>query len=164
MSVDQLFTKTALMSLISDGVAKEAFTFCPEDGSPPVVYDVTAIREWCRRADVDKAPIYNIGLDQITPFVRQHRDTEQTRVDALPYDSWRFDPGIFILMKDGSHLMIDGHHRALRREKEGCTDMRFYMVEEQYAIHPNENWRHTKEFGIDWGEKDIVDGKLVPRG
>lgn len=164
MSVDQLFTKTALMSLIVQGVAKEAFTFCPDDGSKPLVYDVTAMREWCRRVDADKAPIVNISLSQITPFVREHRDTEQARVVALPYDSWRFDPGIFLLMKDGSHLMIDGHHRALRREIEGKTDMLFYMVEEQYAIHPSDDWHHTKEFGIDWGQKDIVNGKLVPRG
>lgn len=153
-----LVTKTQLMAPVLAGLQHECF-----EHSEAGLFDVTAMRQWLHRVDAEKALVAHVPLSEIVDHIRAHRVTMEERVATLPEDSWREDPGIFIVLntRNGEeHLMIDGHHRALRREREGFTYMHFYMVPEEYAIRPRPGW--TKNPFVDWGD-EVVGGRIVKR-
>lgn len=123
------------------------------------VFDITAMREWA----VINCKSVLVPLNLIVPFVRTNRVTELERIKSLPDESWKTDPGMFIeIEKHGkvSHLMIDGHHRALRRFDEGEEDMLNYIVPMKFAIRPSAGW--IKDPRVDWGD-ELKDGKIIRR-
>lgn len=150
----KLISKSELMCRVIEGGARECF-----EHSECGTFDVTAMREW---AAANLQPV-SVRLSDINPFIRTNRVTEEKRVMGLPEDSWKHDPGMFLLLGEGddiTHLMIDGHHRALRREIEGETCMLCYVVPTAEAKRPQEGW--FKDTHADWGD-NFVDGKIVKR-
>lgn len=152
-------TKTRLMSLIASGMAREIFSHS-EQGD----FDVTGMREAAERALYhDKCEIVNIDLSQLLGHIMESRVTEPERVMSLPESAWQDDPGLIIYYpEDNSHLMIDGHHRAMRRNVEGKTTMMFYLLQPKDIIRPDYSRPH---FRPDWGSKivDPATGKIRER-
>lgn len=150
-----LMSKTAHMKLISSGRTHECFNHS-EQG----LIDVTVLREQCKAGKFG-AP-YDIGLDQVIPFIHEHRVFELDRVKELDEESWRNDPGIFVILYERcgiSHMMIDGTHRALRRRLEGLDGMLFYMVHQEHIVRPEPGFVQL----TDWGDEVLKDGKIVKR-
>lgn len=134
MNGPAVVSKTDIMRLVESGRCHECF-----EHEHLGLFDVTAIREAIRRDEIS-FKLLCVGMDQIAPFVRENRVTESARVQALPWTSYESDPGIFIEIPDGSSLMVDGHHRALRREAEGIDHMYFYFIPLDAAIRPSNAW------------------------
>lgn len=151
-----LLTKTETMKLISAGRIHENF-----EHSEQGLIDVTAMREQCKAGKF--GPPLEIGLDQIIPFIHEHRVFELDRVKELDAESWQHDPGIFVIVYERcgiSHLMIDGTHRALRRRLEGLDMMLFYMIPQEHIIRPAPGFVQL----TDWGDSILQGGKIVKRG
>lgn len=147
-------TKSELMSRVNAGAEHECFEHSEEG-----IFDVTLMRMW---AMAHLKPVL-VPLEDMVPFILSTRDTEPARVFELPEDSWRHDPGLAVEYPGDppQHLMIDGHHRALRRAAEGLKDMPMFIIPQAGIIRPRPGW------GInpftDWGGKVMKDGKLVDR-
>ncbi len=152
----KLITKEELMRLVIYGEHHECF-----DHEHYGTFDITETR---KMVEILGGHLQAVSLDQIVPFIREQRVTEEARIDGLHEDSWKHDPGIFLVVgeTDGvpDVVMVDGHHRALRREKEGCEDMQMWFIPIENAIRPQEGWAHDKS--IDWGDK-IENGKIIKR-
>lgn len=152
-------SKDDIMRHVIEGPGRESFEHSTEGR-----FDVTGTRHLLHG---DRIPWMqqDVPLSEICDFLRANRVFDPRRVDSLDEASWRYDPGIFVIIPepggDISHLMIDGTHRALRREKEGMETMAFYFVELRYAQHPGQNW--TPHPFLDWGDQ-LIDGKIVKRG
>jgi len=152
-------TKGQLMAQVFSGHQRECFTHSDEG-----TFDISAMRAALpAQLPHDSA---DVSLSQIIPFLAEHRVVEQARVQELSDWSWREDPGIFLVIppKGGegvTHLMVDGHHRAVRRHLEGMEDMRFYFVQLKDALRPAFGW--VANPFVDWGDP-IIDGRIVRRG
>lgn len=144
-------SKSYLMSRVAKGLNHECFNHSEAGG-----FDVTRIREKAREMG---GQIVLIGLEDIIHHIYTSRDTEPARVMQLTEESWRDDPGIFIELKEEngsvSHLMIDGHHRALRRAIEGLETMRVWLIPFSEAMRPSALWipspHHT------WGDEKFME-------
>lgn len=140
--------KETIMAPVVAGYAHEAFTHETEG-----TFDVTEMREWIKG---HPELLITVELSNLIGFIKENRVTDDHRIRTLPESSWRDDPGIAIECDDGSMLMIDGHHRALRRELEGLHVMEIYAVPMKDAIRPQAGYMR----GPDWGDP-IVDGKII---
>lgn len=152
-----IVTKAQLMQAVIAGHQRECFEHSTEG-----IFDVTAMRDGLASGTIPGELVY-IAMECIAPFVRENRVTEQARIDSLDEASWKLDPAIFIhIVNNGeeSHLMIDGHHRALRREKEGFDSMPCWIVEKEHAVRPAPGW--VQNPFVDWGDA-LVDGRIVKR-
>lgn len=150
-----MMTKTELAIRIAAGLGRESFEHSTEG-----TFDITALRA----VAVERGDLWTVSLGQIVPHIHTNREVCLERVKSLPDESWKSDPVIFLVIERGgetSHLMVDGHHRALRRHQEGLTDVAAYMVPIELAPRPQRGWgRHA---AFNWGEKEVVGDKLVPR-
>lgn len=150
-----LMSKSDNMKLISAGRVHETF-----EHSEQGLIDVTVLRQQCKDGKFG-AP-YDVGLDQVVPFIHQSRVFEMERVEELDEESWRNDPGIFVILRDPSgisHMLIDGTHRALRRRLEGLDGMLFYVVPQEHIVRPKPGFMQL----TDWGDSVLKDGKIVKR-
>lgn len=134
MNSPRVISKTEVMQLVASGRTRECF-----EHEQLGLFDVTAMRRAIKENEIS-FKLLCVGLDQVVPFVRANRETEPARVQELTWESYENDPGIFIEIPDGSSLMVDGHHRALRREAEGMDHMFFYFIPLDQAIRPSEGW------------------------
>lgn len=153
----KIITKAELMSLVINRGLHECF-----EHSEFGTFDVSAMREWCVE-NLDKCEIGAFSLSEVIPHIHTNRVTDAHRVMTLPDRSWQEDPAIFLVVKGEdhpTHVMIDGHHRALRRGIEGEADMVAFFVPIELAIRPEAGW--VKNPFFDWGDK-IENGKVVPR-
>jgi hypothetical protein len=150
-----LISKSELMLPVFRGEAHECF-----EHSELGIFDVTMTRAWAE----NNAEVMVVDLSDIVPFILTNRVTEPSRVMQLSEASWRSDPGLILYTEEpnGSHehVVIDGHHRALRRNAEGETTMGFYVLPLNRAVRPSYGW--TKQSNVDWGD-EIIDGKIVKR-
>lgn len=149
------------MARVMSGHERECFEHSTEG-----IFDITRMREFIKCRKIQGA-LCSVDLGQIIPFMEKNRVIDMERVQELDRRSWRDDPGIFIVLKednDGSGptvLMVDGHHRAMRRYLEGFHTIRMWFIREEHATRPEPGWaRNTR---IDWGD-EIIDGKVVKRG
>jgi hypothetical protein len=152
-----LITKTQLMASVVAGLRHESF-----EHSIDGLFDITAMRQKCAAEELGERAI--LPLDGIIPFIRENRVIEMQRVLALDYESWKNDPGMFIVESYDdagvpTGIMVDGHHRAIRRQLEGEMEMVVWMVPKDKAIRPGANWMRHPD---DWGDA-IIDGKIVKR-
>lgn len=149
-------TKSELAAAVAAGLGRESFEHSEEG-----IFDITALREIAPKVGVR----LTVGLWQILPHLATSREVCMNRVRELPEASWRNDPAIFLVFTNGdeeTHLMVDGHHRAQRRHLEGLEDLPAYFVPATLAPRPPPGWGRRAD--LDWGEKEMVNGKLVPRG
>ena len=150
-------TKSGIMDLVARGLAHESFEHT-EYG----LFDVTEMR--LRAQGLGER--HTVDLMMIIPHLSgDEREIDMSRVRSLDYHSWMHDPAMFIQIgeTDGvpDVIMIDGHHRAMRRRLEGLSDIDAWLIPIGRAIRPNMN---EMVRGPEWGEKEIKNGKLVPRG
>lgn len=150
-------TKNQLSALVAAGLSRECF-----EHSIHGHFDVTRMREGLQTG-VIPSDVVSLPISLLLPHVRESRVTEESRWRALPLKSWMDDPGIIVLEPDTSGpgrpdwtVMIDGHHRLLRRHFE-CKDyMSFHMVRVEYAIRPDPRFVQV----FDWGDP-MIDGKII---
>lgn len=93
-------------------------------------FHVSEMREICRFRPEWVCPV---DLAQLYPFVKVSRVVEDQRVKDLTQEEID-TPGLIVCCPDGTHLMIDGAHRATRRFRDGEQIMRFYFIPFQEAI------------------------------
>jgi hypothetical protein len=151
-------TKTELMALVATGRVQEAFTH--------TIYGTFNITQM-RKATADGiAERVMVPLYEINPFIRVQRVTEPSRIADLTVEQWRDDPGLGFDTPDG-FVMLDGHHRALRREMEGMTHMHLWRFpyELMSSFFPAPGYIKPAEFDkrFDWGDP-IVNGKIIRGG
>lgn len=151
-----IVSKNQLMSLVASGRCHECF-----EHSEIGLFDITDMR--ARASELGELAV--LSLEDITPFVVENRVIDDGRVKDLSETSWKNDPGIMIVLKRDSAgvptvVMVDGHHRSIRRYIEGLVDMQMWMIPIEKALRPSEGW--VKNPYIDWGDQ-IIDGKIVPR-
>ena len=144
-------SKLQMMSMVLKAIHHESF-----EHSTMGVFDVTLTRAWA----IDNLEPVLVYLKDIIPFIMENRVTEPARVMQLKDVSWRVDPGITIQTGPDEYLMIDGHHRALRRNIEGEEDMLMYIVPLDKAIRPAPGW--VRRDDVDWGDP-IING-VIQRG
>lgn len=147
-----LLTKTQLMHWIAEGMGHEAFSH-DELGN----LDITLMR--FKTVDIGMIPMV-VDLKSLCDNIRQWRVYEWDRVLELDDFSWRRDPGILVRVGNGNHVLVDGSHRALRREMEGEVDMLMWEFTRETVVKQGKDW--TENHGVDWGDA-IVDGKIVKR-
>lgn len=144
-------SKTELMNFVAAGKGHESF-----EHSACGVFDITVMRELSLMlSTAGQVQKFEVPLDNICDFIRSSRDTEEARIGELAEESWRSDPGLVITMPDGTSLIIDGHHRALRREREGEQYMRFFawpLALVDLFGRPAQNWGRPP--GVEWGDPD----------
>lgn len=149
-------TKTQVMEYVIRGITRECFT---HDGQG--IFDVTAMRQ---RAHII-GELHSVYLEDIIPFILTERVIDEERVRTLSDASWQQDPAMCVVIPEQgggvSHLMIDGHHRAMRRHLEGMDSIDMWMIPLTYVLRPEPGWEQHP--ALDWGDK-IVDGKIVRRG
>lgn len=152
-------TKASLMRAIAQGLAQEIFSHA-ELGE----FNVTLMRAAAERMLYEnRVEIVHVALDQIIGHIMTDRVTEPARVMGLGTESWEDDPGLIVHYEsDNSHLLIDGHHRAMRRNAEGKETMPFFLLKEKDIIRPDYRRPHWKP---DWGDKiiDPITGKVRER-
>lgn len=154
---DPLMSKSALMALVARGHANECFEHADAGR-----FDVTAMR----KAAPFLGELICVSLTDIVPHIRSERVTEDARVRELGPISWQDDPGLAVYGHFGKsdvveHLIIDGHHRALRRMREGLKDMMIWQIPIERALRPNDAL-FAKRPGYDWGD-ELRDGKIFRR-
>ncbi|QRE00214.1 hypothetical protein [Burkholderia phage BCSR5] len=139
-------TKTELMALIAasnDGM-HESF-----EHETSGIFDITEMRAW---AKTNLEPVA-VEIAQVLPALLECRYYDTQRVLELSADSWQNDPGLVVQYDDGSHLVIDGIHRTIRRAMAGETLMPMYLVPEAHIIRPDDSeWGRGEEIGIAWGD------------
>jgi len=140
------------MCRIIAGECREAFSHSTYGD-----FDITALREYARN---HLELLCNVDLAPIVEFVLKSRVYDESRVSELSAASWQFDPGLLLQLDDGTHLFIDGTHRAIRRMREGLDSMALYMIPFNTAPRLLPDW--IKDPKVDWGD-DIVDGEIVKR-
>lgn len=150
-------TKSGVMDLVARGLAHESFEHTQHG-----LFDVTEMR--LHAPELGEKHL--IDLAMVIPHLQgDEREVDMSRVRSLDPHSWLYDPAMFIQIgeTDGvpDVIMVDGHHRAMRRHLEGLTDMEAWLIPIDKVIRPN---MEAMIRGPEWGEKEIKDGKLVPRG
>jgi len=122
------------------------------------IFDISGMRIAIAKGSIPHQRV-QVDMSSLLGHTMANRDICMDRVNELSNESWLFDPGIILHCKDGTHCLIDGSHRLIRRAQEGRTTMNFFMVEEMDALRPDLN-NYIDAF--DWG-KELKDGKLIPR-
>lgn len=110
-------TKDQHAAIVAAGGARECF-----DHDLYGRFDVTAMR---MAVDTGVAEKIMVPIYAFIDYVKEKRIACPDRVNNLTEAQWRGDPGLGFDTPDG-FFMVDGTHRSLRREKEGCTHMEFW--------------------------------------
>lgn len=157
--------KSQLAKLVAKGRVHESFVH-----STCGTFDITLMREFAQKnvrfsadGEVRESEVELVLLtinEEVKQFIMQSRDVEEERIMELSEESWDRDPIMGVHYPDGTTLLIDGHHRILRRLIEGKTDVIAYMFKPEQIIRPQTGWGDMK--GVEWGNKTFVDGELVP--
>lgn len=152
-------TKNEIAALVAQGKGRECFEHSTEG-----IFDITALREMIAARKVPFTE-HTVALADIVPHILASREVCEERIGSLSEASWKYHQIIFLECPGAegvTHLMVDGHHRAIRRHREGLTTVQAFMVPLAHAPRPNPGW--GKVPWANWGVKDIIDGKLVSRG
>jgi muconolactone delta-isomerase len=151
----QIVKKSELVELVRRGLVHESF-----EHSHIGVFDITVMRDFhALLAPMGVIKPINTPLAPLCDHIRAARDFEPARIDELSAYSWNADPGIIVLLPSGESVIIDGTHRALRREREGLKTMRFYSW--PLAIADQVGRPDTSKFGdipgVEWGTPGFLD-------
>lgn len=65
--------------------------------------------------------------EQVYDLCMVHRGVEENKVSALKPSQLR-EPGYGVLLEDNSFVMVDGHHRLVRRWRGGVRVMDFFVT------------------------------------
>jgi hypothetical protein len=148
-----VISKSELMARVIHGREHECF-----EHSECGFFDITLMREWAKKHGVR----ITVGTADMVPHIHESRDYDPERVLELPDESWKNDPPLAVALNDGTHLLIDGAHRILRRHAEGYKNTDILVLTEEEIIRPGPGW--SKQEAVDWGTKEIgPDGELVDR-
>lgn len=159
MTTPPLMTKTALMARVIAGHNLECF-----EHSHWGMINITAMRALAQSGGALDYVL--IPLNLICDHIRATRVIEEQRILDLGEGSWRQDPVMFLVNESPEvpggleHTMIDGHHRALRAEREGMAEIHAYVFHHTSIIRPPRGW--GKRADMDWGD-DYVNGQIVKR-
>jgi hypothetical protein len=120
------------MERVAAGHERERFVH-PVEG----IFDITGMRQSIKAGG--EGDLRSVDLDLVVEFIKENRTIDMQRVHELDTVSWRDDPGIFVVLKpdtDGTGatvLMVDGHHRAMRRHLEGFHTTWMWFIDEKHA-------------------------------
>lgn len=148
--------KSTLMTLVTAGLSHECF-----EHSIHGHFDVTLMREAIRLGTIPYETVQT-PVDYLVKHIKESRVVEESRWMHLPFKSWYDDPGIAVITPDDQGgiwtIMIDGHHRAMRRQFECKELMVLHLVPLEAAIRPAPSLRQI----ADWGDP-MVNGKIIRR-
>lgn len=147
----ELHKKSDLMKNVVRGIGREVFEHSEEG-----VFDVTAMRQYCTR--IGLKPVL-LEVAAILPYIKETRVHEMSRVYELSAYDCRNDPALGVEYPDGTHLYIDGTHRALRLDILGVLHQPLWLLKESEIIRPD---LRLHSMG-DWGD-EFKDGKIIKRG
>lgn len=152
-------TKQDLIPLIHSGALVETFDMHTE--GKHWVFDISAMRQMIQREPKRWELCSTDITESILRIIRDQREVCPERLRALTEVDLA-DPCILLACDDGTHLMIDGHHRVVARHLKGLRDYEFYNV--PFADAPQLDPRLYELGRIEWGELDPgADGRsMVP--
>lgn len=132
----------------------ETFSFRDSAGKQ-THFAIGELRRWLKKAN---GPIVTMeipeGFDQV---LIQQRGAEQEIADKLPEEALS-DPVIFAMWPTGTHVLLDGAHRALVHYQRGSRELKAYML-------PQAIWEEfVIEFPIDLNMDRIMElpGSFIP--
>lgn len=80
--------------------------------------------------------------EKIAAYFRTHRGVEDARLQRLSDDFKAYDPIMFACMPDGTHLLVDGHHRYVKAAALGAEHIKAVLV-------PEPIWREFQIAGLE---------------
>lgn len=154
-------TKSQVARLVAQGLARETFQHVTLGH-----FDVTALRAL---VEVEFTEIMRCSYEAISiaggvemgavAYLTQNREVDQARCAELTCEQLD-EPLIFLLCPPGSngdgetHLLVDGIHRLVQRDRIGCFEFRFRMVPLDRAPRVDLG----DDASIAWGDLDLVPG------
>lgn len=141
-------TKTELSARVKEANAGEVF-----EHSELGWFNISEMREMLRYFP---EWICQVDIKALLPQVGGSNVWAEERVKSLTDEECE-EPGIVIVDFDGTHVLADGIHRLIRRERNGEQIMRFYFCPVEHAIRldPVIVALHTALLGSslapDWG-------------
>jgi hypothetical protein len=96
-----------------------------EDGKQ-TTFAVTRLREHCR--EHERCFLFSVEASQAEHFI-EHCGIEQARLDRLTQATLE-DPVLIVRWYDDTYLLVDGHHRYVKRHQLGLTECAGYVVED----------------------------------
>lgn len=144
------------MGKVVSGHEHECFTD-PAEGT----FDITGLRQLIRIKAIP-GELRSVDIDPIIAYidgttVKPGVTIDHSRVWQLGPESWRDDPGIFVVLKESKDkgidkgsdtrtvLMVDGHHRAVRRHLEGFHTIWMWFIHEEHVVRPTTGCVHDKD-------------------
>jgi hypothetical protein len=158
-------TKSQFSVLIASGRCLETCLLKPFDGSPEIVFNVTAMRKMFERGRY-KIKKYAI-TDAVIKAASYNREVDPIRVVELTENQWKNDPAILVVwetkINDENKTVfvqaeiIDGSHRIMRRSVEKLDFFIAYEVPiaKAITIDPNDpNFHHEQNL---WGSNNFIE-------
>lgn len=145
-------SKLEFMQDVFAGLAEETLVFVPDDGGPSRVYNVTELRRrlyapgYIPHVDGELVCAY---MEDVAPFLMARRVWDPSRLASLTDDDLR-DPPIALSQPDGTMVVVDGTHRAIRLHQLGASTIDIMVVPDHLAPRAQPGpLTVTRE---DWGE------------
>lgn len=157
-------TKAEVMERVIKGELIETFFHETLGG-----FNVTALRKMCKAFRLQSqqfvfkgAVATNAGVEgNIWDWLFSQRDVDLARAKSLTPDQL-IDPAIIIDIPEGINgegattLIVDGIHRIYERRRRNKPNFFAYVIPLEFAPRAPDNCKE-----IQWGEKQIVKGKLI---
>lgn len=112
----------------------QVFSYFYGDGTPLHVNDMlhfnVTLLDRLRKVSPEMASQFRrvtmqLGADEYD-LTMQHRGIEEPKVKRLT-EAQRDEPGYAVILPNGSYTIVDGHHRLVRRYRDGRRSMEFYF-------------------------------------
>lgn len=102
------------------------FTLIEDDTGKQTHFAVDRMIAWCTAA---KLPVAAVAVDpQFAVYCVENRGVEFERLAQITFHHLT-EPLIFCRQPDGSHLLVDGHHRYVKAAQLAISYVRAYLLE-----------------------------------
>jgi hypothetical protein len=102
-----------MMILTVERIELEIFTFTPDDGTPEINLNATALREYLERtAGNDELLKFTITPEMYAACAKEHEPWKLERL-AMDDGSNIAKPIIILRFPDDKHVVADGNHRVM---------------------------------------------------
>ena len=105
----------------------EIFEWTPGNGERCLFFDITMLRGYVSD-NLGAVEFITTDITQCqAEFIIKNRGVEKRKLDRL-VEPWLSAPILALSMKDGTTLIVDGHHRYVRKYLDGETTIRAILV------------------------------------
>jgi hypothetical protein len=140
------------MEAVFAGLTKETFFFVPDNGTPPVVYDITGMREGLKAGTMKGAQLLRVPTELLSTHIMATRVWEQERVDALTEQD-SLEPAIAVVEfvdDEPVHTVVDGTHRIVKAHQCRKEFVDVWEIPAQSALTVSSD-EYKSAVAIDWG-------------